>query len=48
MAVSKKTRRSVPDTNALFQTFFQNSQVSEEREREWQEAVRPNSLRELS
>jgi hypothetical protein len=40
MAVSKNTRRSVPDTNALFQTFFQNSQVSEEREREWQEAVR--------
>jgi hypothetical protein len=40
MAVSKNTRRSVPDTNALFQTFFQNSQVSREREREWQEAVR--------
>jgi hypothetical protein len=40
MAVSKNTRRSVPDTNALFQTFFQSSQVSEEREREWQEAVR--------
>jgi hypothetical protein len=40
MAVSKNTRRSIPDTNELFQTFFQNSQVSEERERAWQDAVR--------
>jgi hypothetical protein len=40
MAVSKNTRRSVPDTNAVFQKFFQNSQVSDERERAWHQAVR--------
>jgi hypothetical protein len=40
MAVSKHTRRSDADTNELFQSFFQNSQVSEERERAWQDAVR--------
>ncbi len=40
MAVSKNTRRSVSDTNELFQSFFQNSQVSEERERAWHDAVR--------
>ena len=40
MAVSKNTRRSVSDTNKLFRSFFQNSQVSEERERAWHEAVR--------
>ena len=40
MAVSKNTRRSDPDTNELFQSFFQNSQVSEERERAWHDAVR--------
>jgi hypothetical protein len=40
MAVSKNTRSSDSDTNKLFQTLFQNSQVSEEREREWREAVR--------
>jgi hypothetical protein len=40
MAVSKNTRRSVTDTNQLFQSFFQNSHVSEEREREWNQAVR--------
>jgi hypothetical protein len=40
MAVSKNTRRSGPDTNELFQSFFLNSQVSEERERAWNNAVR--------
>jgi hypothetical protein len=40
MAVSKNTRRSTSDTNPLFQTFFQNSRVSEERERAWHDAVR--------
>jgi len=40
MAVSKNTRRSDRDTNELFQSFFQNSQVSEERERAWHDAVR--------
>jgi hypothetical protein len=39
MAVSKNTRRSDPDTNELFQSFFQNSQISEERERAWHDAV---------
>jgi hypothetical protein len=40
MAVSKNTRKPNPDTNKLFQTFFNNSQVSDERERAWKEAVR--------
>jgi hypothetical protein len=40
MAVSKNTGKSVPDTNELFQRFFQNSQVSEERERAWHDTVR--------
>jgi hypothetical protein len=40
MAVSKNTRRSDPDTNELFQSFFQNSQVSEERKQAWHDAVR--------
>jgi hypothetical protein len=40
MAVSKNTRRSDPDTNELFQSFFQNSQVSVERQRVWHDAVR--------
>jgi hypothetical protein len=40
MAVSKNTLRSVSNTNELFQSFFQNSQVSEERERAWHDAVR--------
>jgi hypothetical protein len=34
------TRSSDSDTNKLFQTLFQNSQVSEKREREWHDAVR--------
>jgi hypothetical protein len=40
MAVFKNTRSSDSDINKLFQTFFQSSQVSEERERAWHEAVR--------
>jgi hypothetical protein len=40
MAASKDTRRSDADTNELFQSFFQNSQVSEEREQAWQDVVR--------
>jgi hypothetical protein len=40
MAVSKNTRKSDSDTNELFQTFFQNSQVSKERERAWHDSVR--------
>src|SRR5260370_39182070 len=40
MAVSKNTRRSSSDPNQVFKSFFQKSQVSEERERAWNEAVR--------
>jgi hypothetical protein len=40
MAVSKNTRRSDPDTNELFQSFFENSQASEERKQAWHDAVR--------
>ena len=40
MAVFKNTRSSDSGINKLFQTFFQSSQVSEERERAWHEAVR--------
>jgi hypothetical protein len=40
MAVSKNTRSSESDTNKLFQSFFQTSQVSEARERAWHDAVR--------
>jgi hypothetical protein len=40
MAVSKNTRRSDPDTNELFESFFQNSQVTEERKQAWHDAVR--------
>jgi hypothetical protein len=39
MAISKNTRRTTSDTNKLFQTFFDRSQVSEERERAWKEAT---------
>jgi hypothetical protein len=50
MAVSKSTRTLVPDTSQLIQKIFRNSQVSEERRREWQQAQRhtetsPSSLR---
>ncbi len=40
MAVSKNTRRSDPDTNDLFRSFFENSQVTEKREHAWHNAVR--------
>jgi hypothetical protein len=40
MAVSKSTRTAVPDTSQLIQKIFRNSQVSEERRREWQQAQR--------
>jgi hypothetical protein len=40
MAVSKNTRRSVPDTNRVLQNFFQKSQFLEERERAWRDAMR--------
>ena len=40
MAVSKNTRKSDSHTNKLFQSFFQNNRVSDERERVWHEAVR--------
>lgn len=40
MAVSKNTRKSVSDTNELFASFFESSQVSEERERAWRDAIR--------
>lgn len=39
MAVSKDTRRSDSYTNELFQSFFENSQVSEERAHAWHDAV---------
>src|ERR1700679_928561 len=40
MAVSKHTRRSASDTNPVFRKLFRNSQVSTERQQEWQVAVR--------
>jgi hypothetical protein len=40
MAVSKNTRKPKPHTNQLFQNLFDKSQVSKEREREWQRATR--------
>jgi hypothetical protein len=40
MATSKDTRRSGPDTNPFFRELFRNSHVSEERQQEWQGAVR--------
>jgi hypothetical protein len=40
MAVSKNTRRSKPGTSQVIQDIFRTSQVSEERERAWHEAVR--------
>jgi hypothetical protein len=50
MAVSKSTRTAVPDTSQLIQKIFRNSQVTEERRREWQQAqhhaeTEPSSLR---
>jgi hypothetical protein len=40
MATSKDTRRSGSDTNPLFRELFRNSQVSDKRQQEWQDAVR--------
>ena len=40
MATLKDTRRSASDTNPVFRELFRNSQVSTEREQEWQNAVR--------
>ena len=41
MAVSKNTRRTVSDTNQRIQKLFRNSMAcSDDREREWREAVR--------
>ena len=40
MTVSRNSRRSASDTNELFESFFQKSQVSEEDVRAWHEAVR--------
>ena len=40
MATSNDTRRSGPDTNPFFRELFRNSQVSDKRQQEWQDAVR--------
>src|ERR1700677_5186415 len=40
MAVSKHTRKGASGTNPVFRDLFRNSQVSTEREQEWQNAVR--------
>jgi hypothetical protein len=40
MAVVKNTRKSVSDTNQIISGFFRKSQVSEERERTWRQAMR--------
>ena len=40
MATSKDTFRSGSDTNPLFRELFRNSQVSDKRQQEWQDAVR--------
>jgi hypothetical protein len=40
MATSKDTRRSGPDTNPFFRELSRNSQVSDKRQQEWQDAVR--------
>jgi hypothetical protein len=39
MAASKDTRRSGSDTNPVFRKLFRNSQVSDKRQQEWQDAV---------
>ena len=39
MATSNDTRRSGPHTNPFFRELFRNSQVSERRQQEWQDAV---------
>ena len=40
MAVSKHTRKGASGTNPVFRELFLNSQISTEREQEWQNAVR--------
>jgi hypothetical protein len=40
MATSKDTRRSGSDTNPFFRKLFRNSNVSDKRQQEWQDAVR--------
>lgn len=40
MAVSKSTRRSPSNTNQVIDEFFRKSQISDERERIWRQAVR--------
>src|SRR3984885_10851015 len=40
MAVSKHTRKGEPGTNPVFRELFRNSQVSDKRQQEWQDAVR--------
>jgi hypothetical protein len=40
MATSKDTRRSGSDTNPFFRELFRNSEVSDKRQQEWQDAVR--------
>ena len=40
MATSKDTRRSGQDTNPFFRELFRDSNVSDKRQQEWQDAVR--------
>ena len=40
MDVSKDTRRSGSDTNPVFRELFRNSNLSDKRQQEWQDAVR--------
>ena len=40
MAVSKHTRKGEPGTNPVFRELFRNSNLSDKREQEWQDAVR--------
>src|ERR1700677_1530003 len=40
MAVSKHTRKGEPGTNPVFRELFRNSNISDKRQQEWQDAVR--------
>jgi hypothetical protein len=40
MATSKHTRKGAPRINPVIRDLFRNSQISTEREQEWQDAVR--------
>ena len=40
MAISKHTRKGEPGTNPVFRELFRNSNVSDKRQQEWQDAVR--------